>query len=79
MRVQVPPRAPEQAIALHPDRGELMIRSSADEVRRCVRRLAETFEVDRGGAWFYVEVDRGFPFDNVVALTETVAELRNRR
>lgn len=64
------------AIALHPDRGELMIRSSADEVRRYVSTLAEIFEVEHGGAWFYVEVDRGFPFDNVVALVSTIAELR---
>jgi len=64
------------AIALHPDRGELMIRSSADEVRRYVSTLAEIFEVERGGAWFYVEVDRGFPFDNVLALVSTIAELR---
>jgi hypothetical protein len=69
-------RSARLAIALHPDRGELMIRSSPEEVRRYVRSLAEIFEVDRGGAWFYVEVDRGFPFDNVVALTRTIAELR---
>jgi len=45
-------------------------------VRRYVLNLAEVFELDRGGGWFYVEVDRGFPFDNVVALTRTIAELR---
>jgi hypothetical protein len=66
------------AVALHPDRGELMIRSCADEVRNYVRNLAETFDVDRGGAWFYVEVDRGFPFENVVALISTIAEMRGR-
>jgi hypothetical protein len=65
------------AVALHPDRGELMIRSSADEVRRYIGTLAELFEVDRGGAWFYVEVDRGFPFGNVAALIRTIAEMRN--
>ena len=64
------------AIALHPDRGELMIRSRPDDVKRYVRRLAEIFTVDCGGAWFYVEIDRGFPFENVEALTETIAELR---
>ena len=64
------------AVALHPDRGELMLRSSADQVRRYVSTLAEIFEVDRGGAWFYVEVDRGFPFDNVAAMTRAIAELR---
>jgi uroporphyrinogen decarboxylase len=64
------------AIALHPDRGELMIRSSPDEVRSYVRSLARIFEAGRGGGWFYVEIDRGFPFDNVVALTMTIADLR---
>ena len=64
------------SIALHPDRGDLMIRSTPDQVRRYVTMLAETFEVDRGGAWFYVEVDRGFPFANVEALTRTIADLR---
>ncbi len=64
------------AVALHPDRGGLMIRSHADEVRRYVSALAESFEVDRGGSWFYVEIDRGFPFENVVALTRTITELR---
>ncbi|HZU25103.1 MAG TPA: uroporphyrinogen decarboxylase family protein [Bryobacteraceae bacterium] len=65
------------AIALHPDRGELMIRSSPGQVDRYVRELAETFDVGRGGAWFYVEVDRGFPFENIVALTKAVSSLRN--
>lgn len=64
------------AIAVHPDRGDLMVRSTPDEVRCYVLRLAEVFALDRGGAWFYVEVDRGFPFENVVALTETIANLR---
>ncbi len=64
------------ALALHPDRGELMIRSSPSEVSAYVARTAEVFEAGTGGAWFYVEVDRGFPFQNVAALTETIAKLR---
>jgi len=63
-------------VALHPDRGELMIRSRPEEVRAYVLRLAETFAVDRGGAWFYVEIDAGFPFENVRALIDTIASLR---
>ena len=65
------------AIALHPDRGGLMIRSSTDDVRRYVMTLAEIFDLDQGGGWFYVEIDRGFPFDNVAALTRTIGELRS--
>jgi hypothetical protein len=64
------------AIAIHPDRGDLMIRDTPAAVRDAVLRLAETFEIDRGGSWFYVEIDAGFPFANVEALTETIASLR---
>jgi len=66
-------RRTRTAIALHPDRGELMMRSTPDQVREYVLRLAEQFDVDRGGSWFYVEIDAGFPFANVQALTEAVA------
>ncbi|MBS1874287.1 MAG: hypothetical protein JSU00_13810 [Acidobacteria bacterium] len=69
-------RQSKLAIALHPDRGELMIRSTPDAVRRYVAMLAETFQVDRGGTWFYVEIDRGFPFANVAALAQAIASLR---
>jgi hypothetical protein len=69
-------RETKTAIALHPDRGELMIRSSPDRVEQYVAEVAEIFEIDGGGAWFYVEVDRGFPFDNVVALTRAISRLR---
>ncbi len=64
------------ALALHPDRGEMMIRSTPEQVRNYVRELVETFAVNGGGSWFYVEIDRGFPFENVEALVETIASLR---
>ena len=64
------------AVALHPDRGDLMTRGKPEDVRREVYRLAETFSVADGGAWFYVEIDAGFPFANVKALIETIGELR---
>jgi hypothetical protein len=64
------------AIALHPDRGQLMIGSAPDAVRRYVHHIAEVFAADQGGSWFYLEVDPGFPYENVVALTEAVASLR---
>ena len=34
---------------------------------------ADAFRVMDGGAWFYVEADNGFPFDNLRALVETIA------
>jgi hypothetical protein len=48
------------------------------DVRQAVLDLAETFRVRDGGAWFYVEIDNGFPFENVRALVETIAELRGQ-
>jgi hypothetical protein len=69
-------RGARLAIALHPDRGQLMIDSTPDTVRRRTLELAEIFRVDQGGAWFYVEIDHGFPFENVEALTRALAELR---
>ncbi len=67
------------AIALHPDRGDLMTRGTPDQVRRAVHELVETFQAAGGGAWLYVEIDSGFPFDNVRALIETIGELRGYR
>ena len=64
------------AIALHPDRGDLMIRSKPADVRVAIWRLAEKSSVSEGGAWFYVEIDRGFPLENVQALMESMGELR---
>ncbi len=64
------------AIALHPDRGDLMTRGTPAEVQRAVGRLAEEFQVAAGGAWFYVEIDAGFPFDNVQALIGSIGRLR---
>jgi hypothetical protein len=66
------------AIALHPDRGHIMIESSPQAVRDHVAQLAERFQVDRGGAWFYLEIDSGFPWENVVAVTETIGAMRRR-
>jgi hypothetical protein len=64
------------AIALHPDRGDLMTRGTPGQVRAAVHQLAETFRVADGGAWFYVEIDSGFPFANIEALVESIAALR---
>jgi hypothetical protein len=64
------------AAALHPDRGGMMIDSDPKEVCRYVHRLAENFSIDCGGAWLYVEIDHGFPFENIVALMEAIASLR---
>ena len=64
------------AIALHLDRGDLMVRSRPADIRSAVLKLAEEFLVSGGGAWFYVEIDSGFPFENIAALVETIGRLR---
>jgi hypothetical protein len=65
----------ELAVQLH-FRGDLLVRRSPEEIRRRVHETAETFRVHEGGAWYYVEVDNGFPFENVRALFEAVEECR---
>ena len=41
-----------------------------------VKREYETFRMDEGGSWFYVESDNGFPFENLEMLVNTIAEYR---
>jgi hypothetical protein len=64
------------AVQLHPDRGELMQRSTPDQIRAYMRKLCETFDARGGGSWVYVEIDPGFPFENVQALFDAVQEIR---
>lgn len=64
------------AVAIHPDRSHLMTTGRPEQVRESVLRLADEFQIGQGGSWFYVEIDNGFPFANVKALIETIAQLR---
>ncbi len=64
------------AIAIHPDRGDLMIRGQPSEISAAIERLAEEFAVADGGGWFYVEIDPGFPLRNVAALIESIGKMR---
>ena len=63
------------AIALH-FRGETMNFSSPGELREKVIETAELFDVKNGGGWFYIEVDDGFPYENIKTLFETINEIR---
>lgn len=63
---------------LHPDRGELMHSATPEQIRTHLYRLVETFHTAGGGSWLYLEVDPGFPYENVVALFETARELREQ-
>ena len=64
------------AVALHTDRANTMTFGTPEQVRALVRKEAEIFDVQNGGAWFYVEADNGFPFENLKALVETIRELQ---
>jgi len=64
------------AVELHPDRGDLMQRSTPEDVRSYVYRLLETFDTASGGSWLYLEVDPGFPWENIEALFGVAMELR---
>ena len=64
------------AVALHVDRAHTMTSGSPDDVRREVERVARAFRRPEGGAWWYIEIDAGFPWPNVEALFEAIYENR---
>lgn len=64
------------AVQLHPDRGELMQRGTAGQVRDYVLRLLDRFGTRSGGSWLYLEIDPGFRWENIEALFECVRQLR---
>ena len=64
------------SIALHPDRAVTMTHGSPDDVRELIGTINELYKPKDGGAWFYVEADTGFPFENIKALVEEVGRGR---
>ena len=64
------------AVQLHPDRGELMQHGSPGQIRDYVLRLLDTFDTAHGGSWLFIEIDPGFPWENVEALFEVAMEVR---
>jgi hypothetical protein len=64
------------AVQLHPDRGDLMQRGSPRRIRDYVRRLLDDFDTAHGGSWLYIEIDPGFPWENVEALFQVAMEVR---
>ncbi|NLG26208.1 MAG: hypothetical protein GX558_12690 [Clostridiales bacterium] len=69
-------RALGLAVAVHTDRARTMSFGTPAEVRALAEREYRAFRMDQGGAWFYVEPDNGFPFENIRALVETIAQWR---
>jgi hypothetical protein len=61
------------AVALHIDRSAVMTSGTPSLVKETVGNMAEAFKVLDGGSWFYIEIDNGFPFENIHALVAAVA------
>ena len=64
------------AVEIHTDRANTMTYGTPQQVRDLVRREFDTFKMMDGGSWFYVEADNDFPFANLEALVNTIAEYR---
>ena len=64
------------AVAIHTDRAITMTHGTPQQVRDLVLREYDTFKMQDGGSWFYIEADNGFPYENLEALVNTVRELR---
>lgn len=64
------------AVMLHPDRGDLLQRATPQQVQEYIFRLVECFDCLSGGSWFYLEIDPGFPWQNIQAMFKTVMEIR---
>ena len=69
-------RSLKLAVAIHTDRANVMTFGTPSQVKDLVKREYETFRMDEGGSWFYVESDNGFPFENLEMLVNTIAEYR---
>lgn len=64
------------AVAVHTDRAQTMTYGTPRMVRDLVMREYEVFRMMDGGAWFYIEADNGFPFENLETLVNTIGMLR---
>ena len=60
------------SIAIHTDRAYTMTSGTPEDVRELTLLENEIFKPSDGGAWFYIEADTGFPFENIRTLVETV-------
>ncbi len=53
-----------------------MTNGSPDDVENLIRREYGVFRTAKGGSWFYIEADSGFPFENLKAMIDTIKSLR---
>lgn len=64
------------AMCIHIDRANVMTLGSPGDVRRAVETAIDAYKPQNGGSWLYVEIDNGFPFENIKALFETIEKYR---
>lgn len=64
------------AVTIHIDRANIMTNGSPNDVKKAVDDAARIFRPDLGGAWFYVEIDNGFPYENIEALIKAIGSYR---
>lgn len=64
------------SLAIHTDRAVTMTHGTPDDVRKMVQKEYKIFEPEKNGAWFYIEVDHGFPYQNIEALIQEIYRLR---
>jgi len=69
-------RSLKLAVAIHTDRANTMTFGTPGDVRELVKREYDAFRMWEGGSWFYVEADNDFPYANLEALVETIAQWR---
>ena len=69
-------KALKLAIYIHPDRAGLMTSGTPEQVEQKLYEYNDIFKPRGGGSFFYLEVDNGFPYENIVALAETVKKMR---
>jgi hypothetical protein len=64
------------ALQLHPERSHIMTFGTPELVTRHVDDLVTAFRPQEGGSWLYIEIDNGFPWENVAALFAAVGKYR---
>jgi hypothetical protein len=47
-----------------------------DEIKRRIYEYHEAFQPQDGGSYYFLEIENGYPYENIVAMAETVRELR---
>jgi len=69
-------KANGMSIYVHPDRQRLIPLGTPGEIRAAIRAYADRYHALGGGGLFYVEIENDAPFENVVALVESIDAYR---